>query len=89
MDVQFDKVAHGELLGELKKHASAEYFLKPVKAKDAPGYYQIVREPMDLTTMQKKLNSGGYSSNAEFTADAGLIFSNCLMYNDAKAQISR
>ena len=88
-DAHFDKAAHSELLNELKKQPTADYFLRPVKAKDAPGYYQIVREPMDLSTMQRKLNGGGYSSNAEFAADAGLIFSNCLMYNDSKAQISR
>ena len=88
-DERLDRTALGGLLDELKRQPAAEYFLKPVRAKDAPGYYQIVRHPMDLATMQKKLSSGAYSSNAEFSADAGLIFSNCLMYNDSKAQISR
>ncbi|XP_043204988.1 bromodomain adjacent to zinc finger domain protein 1A-like [Amphibalanus amphitrite] len=86
---RLDKAVLNGLLDELRKQPAAEYFLKPVRGKDAPGYYQIVRQPMDLTTMQKKINSGAYGSAAEFTADAGLIFSNCLMYNDTNAPISR
>ncbi|KAF0306507.1 Bromodomain adjacent to zinc finger domain protein 1A [Amphibalanus amphitrite] len=86
---RLDKAVLSGLLDELRKQPAAEYFLKPVRGKDAPGYYQIVRQPMDLTTMQKKVNSGAYGSAAEFTADAGLIFSNCLMYNDTNAPISR
>ncbi|XP_037072953.1 histone acetyltransferase gcn5-like [Pollicipes pollicipes] len=73
----------------MRRHPGSDLFLRPVKTREAPDYYQIVREPMDISTMQRKLSTGDYTSTAEFVADAGLIFSNCAMYNDSKAQISR
>lgn len=42
---------------------------------------------MDFGTMRKKLDRGEYGSAAEFVADAGLVFSNCCMYNDRRSDI--
>ncbi|KAJ1279846.1 hypothetical protein BS78_04G186900 [Paspalum vaginatum] len=46
-----------------------------------PDYFDIVKVPMDLGTVQKKLESGSYKSPSEFAADVRLTFNNAMAYN--------
>ena len=46
-----------------------------------PGYSTIVKEPMDLTTMQAKVQSNDYRSFAAFQSDFDLMIKNCLKFN--------
>lgn len=46
----------------LTKLQSAEPFLTPVTEEAAPGYHDIVKEPMDLGTVLSKLKSGAYTT---------------------------
>ena len=74
----------GQILQVLKDQKEAsEPFLKKVSKsqKFAPGYYDMIKEPMDLGTMTKKLKAGKYRSKALFVYDLKLIFSNCRLYN--------
>ena len=41
----------------------------------------VIKAPMDLGTMTKKLKSYQYKSKAEFVSDLNLIWANCLKYN--------
>ncbi|KAH9949306.1 hypothetical protein B0H21DRAFT_147863 [Amylocystis lapponica] len=59
----------------------AEAFLKPVSKTDVPDYYEVIANPMDFSTMQKKIKSKSYKSKAEFKDDLNLIWSNCFTYN--------
>ncbi|KAI9694298.1 MAG: Transcriptional activator spt7 [Bogoriella megaspora] len=71
-----------KVLMELK--AMTEYagpFLQKVNKRDAPDYYNIIKHPMDIGTMIKKLKSLSYKSKKEFTDDLALIWANCLKYN--------
>ncbi|KAL2268380.1 hypothetical protein VTJ83DRAFT_3226 [Remersonia thermophila] len=71
-----------KVLSELKAHT--EYstpFLNRVNKRDAPDYYNFIKQPMDLGTMTKKLKSLQYKSKAEFVYDLNLIWDNCLRYN--------
>ncbi|KAJ9148641.1 Bromodomain-containing protein [Pleurostoma richardsiae] len=71
-----------KVLSELKAHT--EYstpFLQRVNKRDAPDYYNIIKQPMDLGTMTKKLKGLQYKSKAEFVTDLNLIWDNCLRYN--------
>lgn len=45
------------------------------------SYYDEIKAPMDLGTMETKLNSGRYSYMSEFAADVMLIFANCRQFN--------
>jgi chromodomain-helicase-DNA-binding protein 7 len=65
-------------------------FLRPVdEEKDgAPGYYDIVKSPMDFITVQTKLYLRRYASPQEFWADVKKIFSNCLQYNSPRTEIA-
>ncbi|KAH6652023.1 transcriptional activator spt7 [Truncatella angustata] len=71
-----------KVLTELKAHT--EYstpFLQKVNKRDAPDYYNLIKTPMDLGTMTKKLKSTQYKSKADFVGDLNLIWDNCLRYN--------
>ncbi|KAL3493809.1 hypothetical protein BJX62DRAFT_67129 [Aspergillus germanicus] len=84
-----DKIGQEELyesaekvLNELKamtEHSSA--FLTRVNKRDAPDYYTVIKHPMDLGTMTKKLKALQYKSKQEFVDDLNLIWSNCFKYN--------
>lgn len=41
----------------------------------------VIKQPMDLGTMTKKLKQLQYKSKADFVADLNLIWDNCLRYN--------
>lgn len=71
-----------EVLDCLKKLPKAQIFLNKVGKKEAPGYYDIIKNPMDLSTMTKKLCL--YRNLDEFKHDIDLIVDNCLTYNTAE-----
>ncbi|KAJ1851286.1 hypothetical protein LPJ73_003083, partial [Coemansia sp. RSA 2703] len=71
------------LLTKIKRDDNSWPFLKPVDpvALGIPTYFDIVRNPMDLSTVQKKLAKKSYFSAADFVADLLLIFDNCFLFN--------
>ena len=46
-----------------------------------PDYYSIVYTPMDLKTIEKKLNKDRYHFISEFHSDINMIFLNSYKYN--------
>ncbi|ORY89713.1 hypothetical protein BCR35DRAFT_275496 [Leucosporidium creatinivorum] len=70
------------LLTLLVDHPSAWAFANPVNAAEVTDYYDVIKQPMDLATMESKLEANTYNTLAEFIYDAKLIFSNCRAYND-------
>ncbi|KAK9441377.1 transcriptional activator spt7 [Metarhizium brunneum] len=83
--------AFEKVLTELKAHTEYSHpFLTRVSKKDAPDYYSLIKNPMDLGSMTKKLKSLTYKSKTDFVADLDLIWDNCLKYNqDMNSQIRR
>ncbi|CAI4735573.1 BDN_1c_G0031670.mRNA.1.CDS.1 [Saccharomyces cerevisiae] len=69
------------ILTELQNHAAAWPFLQPVNKEEVPDYYDFIKEPMDLSTMEIKLESNKYQKMEDFIYDARLVFNNCRMYN--------
>ncbi|XP_011642424.1 peregrin [Pogonomyrmex barbatus] len=69
------------LLEALKAKDVNDVFGQPVNIKEVPDYLEIVSHPMDLSTMQVKLEKQEYDSIAAFEVDFNLMVSNCLAYN--------
>ncbi|XP_057193344.1 bromodomain testis-specific protein isoform X2 [Triplophysa rosa] len=66
-----------------KYSAYAWAFYKPVDA-EALGlhdYREIIHQPMDMSTIKKKLDTREYTDALQFAADMRLMFSNCYKYN--------
>ena len=40
-------------------------------------YHDVIKKPMDLSTIQKNMDEGFYTKKEEFEADVLLIFENC------------
>ncbi|XP_017543594.1 bromodomain-containing protein 3-like isoform X2 [Pygocentrus nattereri] len=71
-----------EILG--KKHVAYAWpFYRPVdtKALGLHDYHEIIKHPMDLSTIKVKLDSCQYPNAQAFAADVRLMFSNCYKYN--------
>lgn len=67
-----------------KKHYNYNFpFLAPVDAValNLPNYHEIVKEPMDLGTIQSKLTNNLYENADEFEKDIRLMFRNCYAFN--------
>ncbi|ODQ62140.1 hypothetical protein WICANDRAFT_76317 [Wickerhamomyces anomalus NRRL Y-366-8] len=70
------------LLTEIQNHTASWPFSTPVNKEEVPDYYEVIKEPMDLSTMESKLENDHYSTLEEFVYDARLIFNNCRKYNN-------
>uniref|UniRef100_A0A8C3B3M6 Bromodomain PHD finger transcription factor n=1 Tax=Cyclopterus lumpus TaxID=8103 RepID=A0A8C3B3M6_CYCLU len=69
------------ILRSLQAHKMAWPFLEPVDTNDAPDYYRVIKEPMDLSTMEERIQKREYIKLTEFVADMTKIFDNCRYYN--------
>lgn len=83
MDSQEAK-AH-QLLGLLELHEESQEFLAPVDfdSLGIPMYPTIIKNPMDLGTIKKRLKSHHYTKTQEFIADVQLVWDNCKKFNEA------
>ena len=72
-----------KILFLLKKNMNSEPFLKPVDAiaLNIPDYFTIIKEPMDLSTVERNLLNNIYKTHLEFAADVRKIWSNSFLYN--------
>jgi histone acetyltransferase len=79
------------VLVQIRAHNCAWPFLEPVDAKEtgAIDYYDVIKNPMDLSTVQKRLDSGWFYVTKEiFVADLKRMVENCRTYNGKNHQIS-
>ncbi|XP_062443702.1 bromodomain-containing protein 8-like [Rhea pennata] len=80
------------LLSIWKMIASHRYsgpFLKAVSDKQAPGYKDVVKRPMDLTSIKRNLSKGHIHTSAQFQRDLMLMFQNAVMYNSSTHHVHR
>ncbi|WWC62045.1 uncharacterized protein I303_104633 [Kwoniella dejecticola CBS 10117] len=77
------------VLNDLQNEPSAWPFTKPVDGNVVADYYEVIKDPMDLSTMEYKLENNHYESVEDFVADARLIFENCRQYNGDKSTYTK
>lgn len=72
-----------QILNMVSAHRSADPFRLPVDfiALGLDDYPIIVKEPMDLSTVRKKLRNRDYATASQFTADMRKIWQNSFTYN--------
>ena len=81
-----------QILKELfsKKHKDYAWpFYKPVDVVglNLSDYYDIIKKPMDMTTVKNKLEAHEYTQAQEFADDMRLIFHNCYLYNPSTTDV--
>ncbi|KAI9865606.1 MAG: hypothetical protein M1824_002347 [Vezdaea acicularis] len=74
------------VIDEMNKQKHFPYgspFYNPVDpvALNIPTYFQVIKKPMDLSHIQRKLREGQYENAKEFEADVRLMFNNCYKFN--------
>ncbi|GAB0087540.1 Transcription initiation factor TFIID subunit [Sergentomyia squamirostris] len=77
------------MTSKLKVMQEAWPFLKPVNKKQVKDYYTIIRKPMDLETISKKISAHKYHSREEFLQDIELIAKNCEQYNGSESSFTK
>lgn len=68
----------------LKRNKRSVAFQNPVDPVqfNILDYFDIIKHPMDLGTIDTKLEQHAYPSVEAFLADVQLIFDNCYLYNN-------
>lgn len=72
-----------EVLKVLQSHQHAWVFNTPVDPVELglPDYFEVIKKPMDLGTVRKKLENGVYQKIDEFEGHVVLTFDNAMLYN--------
>lgn len=79
-------------LDRMTKHDKYSVFAEAVTDKQAPGYSDIIKKPMDFGTMRKKVAQKKYGTGskaaASFYEDFLLVFDNCQLYNSEESEVT-
>jgi hypothetical protein len=75
----------------LSSHHYSGYFLEPVDpvALRIPDYPLIVKEPMDIGTVRKKLKNREYKTPAQMLYDVKKIWTNSFLYNHVNTPLHK
>lgn len=73
----------------MKKNDTYRLFQEPVTEEEAPGYFDVIKKPMDFGTMLTKLGKGMYGKNdlSRVYEDFLLVLDNCSLYNEGHDEI--
>uniref|UniRef100_A0A158PPH3 Bromodomain-containing protein 2 n=1 Tax=Anisakis simplex TaxID=6269 RepID=A0A158PPH3_ANISI len=74
---------HKEVLKPAMRHKHAWPFTKPVDALrlGLPDYHKVIKRPMDMNTIEKRLKNVYYYSSKDCMQDIMIMFNNCYTYN--------
>ncbi|KDD73121.1 hypothetical protein H632_c2512p1 [Helicosporidium sp. ATCC 50920] len=73
-----------DLLARLQREPDAWPFLKPVPVEEVPDYYDVIKDPIDLSLIEARLESRAFYVTLEiFAADVARVFANAQVYNAA------
>ncbi|GAV52546.1 hypothetical protein ZYGR_0AG05370 [Zygosaccharomyces rouxii] len=75
----------------VKRLKDARPFLKPVNpvALNVPFYFNYIKRPMDLSTIERKLNVSAFETPEQVQDDFNLMVDNCIKFNGPQAVISQ
>jgi len=78
-----------QVLRPIWKHHFGWPFHKPVNTWSLKihDYHKIIKQPMDMGTIKKRLENNYYWSSKECVQDFNLVFTNCYVYNKAGEDI--
>ena len=77
------------LHNQVSNHTHANLFHQPIKEVDAPDYYTVVKQPMDLKLIKQRIKEGLIASSVELRCAFSLMYANALMYNQPGTEVHR
>ncbi|KAI9319673.1 Bromodomain-containing protein [Dichotomocladium elegans] len=77
------------LVSELRENANSWPFIDAVNPDEVTDYYDIIKDPMDLTTLEMNVENDKYMTMDDFVKDAQKIFDNCRLYNAESTNYAR
>ena len=77
------------LHNQVSNHTHANLFDQPIKEMDAPNYYTVIKQPMDLKLMKQRIKEGAITSSMDLRRAFSLMFANALMYNHPGTEVHR
>jgi len=76
-----------EVLEKIKEHPGSWPFHQPVDKKEVPDYYDVIKDPVDLCLIEKRLKDSNYYITKDlFLADIKRMCDNCRIYNSADTE---
>ena len=75
------------LIDEIIRNKLSWPFNRPVSLSEVPDYHDVIKTPMDFSTIKSKLNLGAYKSTESMMKDIEMVFYNCDLYNVAASEI--
>ena len=74
--------ACSKFIQKINAHPLSLFFRKPYKPQQKDDdYFEVIRKPMDLSTVRKKLLNGDYITLKQWEEEVRLIFTNSILYN--------
>lgn len=71
------------LVRKVEEQQSAWPFREPVDLEEVTDYSDVIKEPIDLSTIDKRIRKGDYYRSKQMLfADLMLMVNNCKLYND-------
>ncbi|XP_021345176.1 uncharacterized protein LOC110445105 isoform X2 [Mizuhopecten yessoensis] len=71
----------------VKNHKDAWPFMEPVDEEVAPGYHDVIKKPMDLSLIERKLKNRTYKSKKRFLKDINVMLENCRHFNGVESDL--
>jgi hypothetical protein len=69
------------LLETISFNKNTTMFLTPVTRSVAPDYHEYIKNPIDLSTIKKRIETGAIRSFSELESQIYLMFTNAFMFN--------
>ena len=76
-----EQKAMNDLFKKIQHKDSQKIFAQPVKEEFAPGYFNVISNPMDLSTIRYKMTHEENYNLSNFKEDVILMITNCMTYN--------
>lgn len=77
------------LHNEVSNHTHGNLFHQAIKEADAPDYYSLIKQPMDLKLIKQRIKEGTIASALDLRRALSLMFANALMYNRPDTEVHR
>lgn len=77
------------ILRQLFDHEEGFWFRQPVTEAIAPGYFDIIKFPMDFSTIFDKLDKDQYPTPFRFCEDVWLVFNNTWTFNKKTQRVHK